>query len=174
MACVVLIALAVLIGGMLAVSAQYGCCHHWLHFFFVMPFHFWYLIFWLVIFDLHIILLGFCLHFLFLFDITWCIYYRDVWVMFWWGSYSSVYVPPPLFVFPVILMICIPSFFSSCYVLCTYFFFHIWPFIFSFAYLCGFSPRLDENFWGVYAYAFYHMQLYVDFEMCILNILCYI
>ena len=27
--------------------------------------------------------------------------------------YSSVYVPPPIYVFPVVLMICIPAFFSS-------------------------------------------------------------
>ena len=45
---------------------------------------------------------------------------------------------------------------------------------FPFAHLCVFSPHLDENFWGVYAYAFDHMQLYVDFEICILNMLYYI
>ena len=32
-----LIALAVVLGGMLAVSAQCGCCHHWLHCFLVCP-----------------------------------------------------------------------------------------------------------------------------------------
>ena len=29
--------------------------------------------------------------------------------MLWWGSYSTVYVPPPLCVFPIVLMLHIPS-----------------------------------------------------------------
>ena len=105
--------------------------------------------------------------------ITWCMYYGDCELYFGGGSYSSVYVPPPLYVFPVVLIVCIPTFFSSpCYVLCT----SLFPYApcFAFAHLCEFYPHLDENFWGVYIYAFYHMQPYVDFEMCTLNILYYI
>ena len=47
----------------------------------------------------------------FVFDITWCMCYGDYGISFGGGSYSSVYVPPPMFVFPMILIICIPSLF---------------------------------------------------------------
>ena len=38
-------------------------------------------------------------------------YYRDYGLYFGVGSYSSVYVPPPLYVFPVVLVVYIPPFF---------------------------------------------------------------
>ena len=86
--------------------------------------------------------------FVFVLDITWCMYYKDYGFYFGGGSYSSVYVPPPLFVFPVVLIVCVPAFFSPpCYVLCAYFFIHICPW-FSFCPLCEFYPHLDENLWG--------------------------
>ena len=94
--------------------------------------------------------------------------------VFW--KYYSGYVPLPLFVFPIVLIVFIPMFFlffpSSC-ILYTYFLVHIIP-GFAFSQLCVFYPRLDENFWGVYAYVFHHMQLYVHFEICILNIIYHI
>ena len=76
----------------------------------------------------HIILHGLLFMFLFLFSaITWCMYYRDCGLYFGGGSYSSVYVPPPLYVFPVILIVCIPTlFFSSflCFV-CLFLYSHM-------------------------------------------------
>ena len=55
-----------------------------------------------------------CLYiYFYFFDITWCLYYRDGRLYIGGGSYSSVYVPPPLYVFPVFLMVCIPTFFFS-------------------------------------------------------------
>ena len=71
-----------------------------------------------------------CIYFYFFFDITWCMYYGDYGLYFGGGSSSSVYVPPPIYVFPVVLMVCIPAFFSpspSCYVLCAYFLIPIYP-----------------------------------------------
>ena len=53
-------------------------------------------------------------------------YYRDYGLYFGGSSYSSVYVPPPLYVLPVVLVVYIPPFFS-CYVLCTCFLIHICP-----------------------------------------------
>ena len=94
------------------------------------------------------------------------------------GSYSSVYVPPPVFVSPVVLVIYIPMTFFL------FFPFHIMFGIliswysftpcFAFSHLCDFFPWLDENFWGVYAYVFHHMKLYVHFEICVLNIIYHI
>ena len=101
-------------------------------------------------------------------------YYRDCGLYFGGGSYSSVYVPPPLYVFPVVLIVCIPTFFFLLVMFCVPISLFTYAPSFAFAHLCEFYPCLDENFWGVYAYAFHHMQLYVDFEMCILNILYYI
>ena len=72
-------------------------------------------------------------------------------------------------------MICIPTFFFFLLVMfCVPIPLFTYAPGFPFAHLCVFSPCLDENFWGVCAYAFYHMQPYVDFEICILNILYYI
>ena len=140
-----------------------------------MPFHVWYLIIWLFVFVLHMIIHGFCLYISFsFFDITWCMYYMGLWVVLWGGlillfMYHHLccisccpYVMYSFFFFLLLVMFCVPISFFTCS-----------P-SFSFVLLCVFYPCLDENFWGVYAYAFYHMQLYVDFEMCILNILCYI
>ena len=65
--------------------------------------------------------------FLFLFNITWCMCCRDYGLCFGGGSYSAVYVPPPLCVFPMVLMLHIPSFFFLIYVLCAHFFIHLCP-----------------------------------------------
>ena len=106
----------------------------------------------------------------FVFVTAWCMCCGDYRLSFGGGSYSSVYVPLPISVFPMILIMHIPShFFPSCYILCSYFLVHIAP-GFTFSQLCEHYPRLDENFWGVYAYVFHHMQLYVYFEICVLNI----
>ena len=167
------IALAVVIVGMLAVSAQCGCCHHWLLSCYALsclvPFNLAFCF--LLLITLH----GFCLYlcFFLFFTLTWCICYRVCGLYFGGGSYSSVYVPPPLFVFPIVLIVYIPSFFLLLCFVYLFLFSHM-PLCFSFAHLCVFYPCLDENFWGVYAYAFYHMQLYVEFGVCILNISCYV
>ena len=37
--------------------------------------------------------------------------YGDYRLYFGGGSYSSVYVAPPMYVFPMVLIVCIPTFF---------------------------------------------------------------
>ena len=78
--------------------------------------------------------------FFFVFDITWCLCCRDYGLSFGGGSYSSVYVLPPMFLFPMILIICIPTlflFFPFIYILYSYFLVHIAPgFTFSRLYGC--------------------------------------
>ena len=70
------------------------------------------------------------------------------------GSYSAVYVPPPLCLFPVVLIMYIPPFyFLSCFV--CLFLLSPNPLFLLFLPLCVFFPHLDENFWGVCAYASY-------------------
>ena len=181
----VLVALAVVVDGMLAVSAQCGCCHHWFSFsvFLICPvlfstfclvavllyviwlyyIYFAYNITWVVVYL-------FLAVFVFVLDIMWYMYYRDYGLYFGGGSYSSVYVPPPLYVFPVVLIVCIPTFFSSllCFV-CLFLDSHL-PLVFPFVWVLS---TLGWKLLGVCAYAFYHMQPYVDLEMCILNILYY-
>ena len=141
----VLVALAVVVDGVLAVSAQCGCCHHFLQYFTDMLFQvccalvsffssfgllpfFCYMYSSFVESILHIILHGllFVFFVLVLFHFTWCIYYGDYGLCFGGGSYSAVYVPPPLYIFPVVLVVYIPSFFF-CYVFCTYSLIHICP-----------------------------------------------
>ena len=130
------IALAVMIDGMLAVSVQCGCCHH-LHSSSSMLFHIFslfgvvlyafcpFFFFWpvacfivciLVLYSLcHLFftynITWFGVWLFFVFDITWCMCCGDYGLSFCGGSYSSVYVPPPMFVFAMILIICIPTFF---------------------------------------------------------------
>ena len=85
------------------------------------------------------------------------------------GSYSSVYVPPPLCVFPLVLMMCIPTFFSVMFCM---------P-ISSFTYspgfllfqLCVFVHAWMKTFGG--CVHMHHMQPYMCLEICMLNILCY-
>ena len=111
-----------------------------LQYFPVMPYHVWYLLFcscffvcvldffYLLCLQYYMVVYLFIALFIFVLVITWYMYYRAYGLYFGGGSYSSVYVPPPLFLFPVVLMICIPTFFSPpCYVLCAYFFIHICP-----------------------------------------------
>ena len=82
--------------------------------------------------------------------------------MFCGGSYSSVYVPPPMFVFPVVLMACVPTFFP-------FILYSVFLFLSSHCPWFYFFP-----FGGVDAYVFHHMQLYVYFEICVLNIIYHI
>ena len=56
------------------------------------------------------------------------------------GSYSSLYVPPPMFVSPIVLVVYIPVIFFiflSFYIFYTYFLVHIAP-GFAFSQLCEF------------------------------------
>ena len=138
----ILVALAVVIDGMLAVSAQCGCCHHFLPYFSIMPYqvcfltlHFFYwsascllYVLWISssYFTYNITWVALCI----LFPFSFCYYMVYIlwglWVLLGGGSYSAVYVPPPLCLFPVVLIMYIPpSFF--CHVLYAYFFFHICP-----------------------------------------------
>ena len=179
-----LIELAVVLDGMLAVSGQCGCCHHY----FLSVLFCYALVCLVPIFPICCMFSGFVSPFtcdiawfhpivyFFSFDITWCICYGGYRLYFGGGSYSFVYVPPPVYVFPVALMMYIPAFFyfPSCYVLCTYFLIHIPPLFFLLPLCVSFIHAWMKTFGGVYAYAFYHMQLYVCFEICILNILYYI
>ena len=122
-----LIALAVLVDGVLAVSAQCGCCHHWLHYFLICPFIFLVPCVLAFCFILHMILHGFCLY------IYFSLILHGVYIL---GIIGYVLVGGLILLFTyhhlcmyflLSLLICIPSFFSSCYVVCTYFFFHICP-----------------------------------------------
>ena len=76
--------------------------------------------------------------------------------------------------FPIVLVICLPTLFSLLVMFCVPIPLFTYAPGFPFAHLCVFSPHLDEKLLGVCAYAFYHMQPYVDFEICLLNILYYI
>ena len=93
-----------------------------------------------------------------------------LWVIFWWGSYSSVYVLLPMYVSPLVLVVYVHVvwFIFLLYILYAYFLIHI-ALCFTFYQLCEIYPQLDENFWGVYAYVSYLMQLYVHFEICLLD-----
>ena len=115
----VLMALAVLIDGVLAVSAQCGCCHNFLPYFSNMPFQVCFL--WLHFFSsvglhpvcymfysfltsiLHIILHGllfvFCVLFLFL-GITWCICCGDYGI-YLVGGLILLFMYHHLFVYPL-------------------------------------------------------------------------
>ena len=102
--------------------------------------------------------------FTFVLDITWCMYYRDYGLYFGGGSYSSVYVPPPLFVFPVVLMVCIPTFFFSsllCFV-CLFLNSHL-PLVFLLPICVCFSTRGSKLLGGV------HMHFIICIHMWILK-----
>ena len=75
----------------------------------------------------------------FVFDIAWCMCCGNYRLSLGGGSDSSVSVPPPMFVFPMFLIVCIPTFFliffPSYYILYSYFLLHIAP-GFAFSQLC--------------------------------------
>ena len=77
-------------------------------------------------FTYNITWVAFCILFPFSFLLLHGVYIVGIMGLFGGRSYSAVYVPPPLCLFPVVLIMYIPpSFF--CYVLYAYFFFHICP-----------------------------------------------
>ena len=82
------------------------------------------------------------------------------------GSYSSVYVPPPVCVFPVALVVCIPTFFSfySCFVLCAYFLIHIPPLFFLLPLCVSFIHAWMKTFGGCM-----HMHFIICSYMCVLK-----
>ena len=92
-----------------------------------------------------------------------------LWVLFGGGSYSAVYVPPPLCVFPMVLIMYIPTFFSVMFCMPISSFTYTPSFLLF--HLCVFCPCLDENFWG--CVHMHHTQPYMCLEICMLNILCY-
>ena len=102
----------------------------------------------------------------FVFDIAWCMCCGDYGLSFGGRSYSSVDVPPPVFVFPMVLIVCIPTFFyffPSYFFLYSCFLVHIAPgFIFS--QLSKHLPQLDETFGGCM-----HMYFIICSYMCILK-----
>ena len=57
-------------------------------------------------------------------------------------------LPPPLFLFPIVLMKHIPIFFFLLIMFCMPIPLFTYAPGFPFALLCVFSPHLDENFWG--------------------------
>ena len=69
------------------------------------------------------------------------------------GSYSTVYVPPPFYVFPMVLMLHILSFFFFS-LFCVLISFSISTLCFLFQ-ICVFFSCLDENFWGVWVHMYY-------------------
>ena len=84
--------------------------------------------------------------------------FGDYGLYFGEGSYSSVYVPPPLFVSPVVLVVYTPMFFIflSYYIWHTYFLVHF-TLGFAFSNLVRFNHNCMKTFGGVYAYIFHHM-----------------
>ena len=168
----VLIALAVLIVGVLAVSAQCGCCHHSLPYFSNMPFQVCFL--WLHFFSslglhpvccmyysfltsiLHILLLGllfvFCVLFLFL-VITWCICCGDYGI-YLVGGLILLFMYHHLFVCSLWSFSCVFLHFFSYVFVCLFLYSHV-PLVFLLVHLYVFYSCLDENFWGVYAYVSY-------------------
>ena len=46
--------------------------------------------------------------FFLIYNITWCMYNGDYGLYFGGVSFSSVYVPPPMFVSPIVLVVYIP------------------------------------------------------------------
>ena len=152
-----------MVDGMLAVYAQCGCCHHF-HIFcevILCPFFFCLVLLCLTLLGfsfgllpLLLYVIWFCqIHFayditwfddlFFVYLITWCMCYGDYRLYLGGGSYSSVYVPPPVFVSPVVLVVCIHMFFISpfilylSYVWYAYFLVHISP-GFAFSQFCEF------------------------------------
>ena len=107
--------------------------------------------------------------FLFLLDITWCMYCRDF-GLFGGGSYSAVYVPPPLCLFPMVLIMYIPTFFSVMFCMPISSFTYAPSFFFFSSCVC-FVHAWMKTF-GVCVHM-YHMQPYMCLEICMLNILCY-
>ena len=104
--------------------------------------------------------------FIFVFDITWCMYYRDYGLCFGGGSYSSVYVPPPLYVFPVVLIVCIPTFFFFTFMLCFVYLFlnsHM-PLVLLFPICVSFIHTWMKTFGGCM-----HMYFIICSYMCILK-----
>ena len=138
---------------MLAVSAQCGCCHHSFILCPICLVLFGYIITWLY-YCIIIILHGF-VSFFFLFCITWCMCYQDYGLCYWWGVLfcclcTTTFLCVPYGPYATYSFI----FFLFC-VLCTHFFFHCYPYVFFFQFVCFFS-RLDENFLGcVGAYVLY-------------------
>ena len=79
-----------------------------------------------IYFTYNITWVALCILFPFSFLLLHGVYIVGIMGFVWWGSYSAVYVPPPLCLFPVVLIMYIPpSFF--CHVLYACFFFHICP-----------------------------------------------
>ena len=77
-------------------------------------------------------------------------YYGDCGLCFGGGSYSSVYVPPPLCVFPVVLIVCIPTFFFSSLLCCVCLFLYLhMPLVLLLPIcLCGFLHTWMKTFGG--------------------------
>ena len=76
--------------------------------------------------------------------------------------HQSVY-----FIVPMVYIHVVFIFIVYIYIVYAYFVIHICTPGFTFYHLCDIYPQLDGNFWEVYAYLLYHMQL-----MCVLK--CYI
>ena len=92
--------------------------------------------------------------------------YGDYGLYFVGGSYSSVYVPPPLYVFPVVLMVCIPSFFFFTFLLCFVYLFldsHI-PLVLPVPICVSFSHAWMKTFGGCM-----HMHFIICSYMCVLK-----
>ena len=118
---------------------------------FGMPFHVCYLVIWLFVFVLHMVLHGFCFYIYFSFFF---LLLHGLCVM---GIMSYVLVEGLILLFMyhllyvyflLSLIICIPSFFSSCYALCAYFFFHICPWVFLFPFCVSFIHAWMKTFGG--------------------------
>ena len=163
----ILVALAVVIDDMLTVSAQCGCCPHFLPYFFTYAlsglfslafiFFCWsasYLLYvlWIssIYFTYNITWVALCILFPFSFLLLHGVYIVGIMGFVWWGvlfccicTTTSLSIPcSPYNVYSSI-------FFLSCFV-CLFLLSHM-PLVLFFLSLCVFYPCLDENFWGVYA-----------------------
>ena len=128
---------------------------------------------WIIISILHIILHG-CLTYLIPCYVTLHgIYIVGIFgLYFGGGSYSLVYVPPPMCVFhnpcnvyPCSICLLSVLLYSVCIFLCP----HI-PLALLSANCVTFIHNWMKTFGVVYAYVFHHMQLNVYFEICLHNI----
>ena len=156
---------------MLAVSAQCGCCHHSVFHFMPYLFGTFWLYYYMVILLQYYNITWFCLHFFFFLILHGVCVVRIMGYAIGGGSYSSVYVPPPFYVFPMVLMLHIPLFFSF---LCSVysFLFHCYPYVFFFQFVCFFHAWM-KTFGGCGCMCIICSPINVFWNGYTLNIFCY-
>ena len=123
---------------MLAVSAQCGCCHHSVFHFMPYLFGTFWLYYYMVILLHYNNITWICLIFFFFFALHIVCVVRIMGYDIGGGSYSTVYVPPPFLYVPYGPYATYSFIFFLFCVLCTHFFFHCYPYVFFFPFVCFF------------------------------------